>query len=58
MIIGIVIIAIVFYIQNPAFLSSRTLVNIGLFMAPVGVISLGIVLVLLLGEIDMSVGRS
>jgi len=55
-IIGIIIIAIVFYLQNPAFLSSRTLVNISLFMAPVGVIALGIVLVLLLGEIDLSVG--
>jgi len=55
-IIGIVIIAIVFYAQNPTFLSSRTLVNITLFAAPVGVIALGIVLVLLLGEIDLSVG--
>jgi len=55
-IIGIVIIALVFYAQNPAFLSSRTLVNITLFAAPIGVIALGIVLVLLLGEIDLSVG--
>lgn len=55
-IIGIVAIAIVFYLQNPTFLSSRTLVNISLFAAPVGVIALGVVLVLLLGEIDLSVG--
>ena len=55
-IVGIVAIAIVFYLQNPTFLSSRTLVNISLFAAPVGVIALGVVLVLLLGEIDLSVG--
>jgi len=55
-IVGIVLIAIIFYVQNPAFLSSRTLVNITLFAAPIGIISLGIVLVLLLGEIDLSVG--
>lgn len=55
-VVGILLIAIVFYLQNPAFLSSRTLVNIFQFMAPVGIISLGIVLVLLLGEIDLSVG--
>ena len=54
--IGILAIAIVFYVQNPAFLSSRTLVNITLFAAPVGIIALGVVLVLLLGEIDLSVG--
>jgi len=54
--IGIVAIAIVFYSQNPTFLSSRTLVNITLFAAPIGIIALGVVLVLLLGEIDLSVG--
>lgn len=55
-IVGIVAIAIIFYVQNPAFLASRTLVNITLFAAPIGIISLGIVLVLLLGQIDLSVG--
>lgn len=55
-IVGLVLISIVFYVQQPAFLSSRSLVNITLFAAPVGVIALGIVLVLLLGEIDLSVG--
>lgn len=54
--IGIVAIAIVFYSQNATFLSSRTLVNITLFAAPIGIIALGVVLVLLLGEIDLSVG--
>ncbi len=55
-IIGLVVISIGFYIKEPVFLSSRNLVSITQFAAPIGVISLGIVLVLLLGEIDLSVG--
>lgn len=55
-ILGLIVISIVFYAQEPAFLSSRQLVTITQFAAPVGIIALGIVLVLLLGEIDLSVG--
>ena len=55
-VIGLIVISIVFYLQEPAFLSSRSLVTISQFAAPVGIIALGIVLVLLLGEIDLSVG--
>jgi ABC-type xylose transport system permease subunit len=55
-VIGLAVISIVFYLQEPVFLSSRTLVGITLFAAPVGIIALGVVLVLLLGEIDLSVG--
>ncbi|HUP99254.1 MAG TPA: sugar ABC transporter permease [Aeromicrobium sp.] len=55
-VVGLIVISIVFYIQEPAFLSSRSLVTITQFAAPVGLIALGIVLVLLLGEIDLSVG--
>lgn len=55
-IVGLVVIAIVFQVNEPTFLSSKNLVSITQFAAPVGVISLGIVLVLLLGEIDLSVG--
>ena len=55
-VIGLIAISIVFYVQEPIFLSSRNLVSVMQFAAPVGVISLGIVLVLLLGEIDLSVG--
>ncbi len=55
-IIGLVIISLVFYSYDVTFLSSRTLVNITLFAAPVGIIAIGVVLVLLLGEIDLSVG--
>ena len=55
-VVGLIAISIVFYVQEPIFLSSRNLVSVMQFAAPVGVISLGIVLVLLLGEIDLSVG--
>jgi D-xylose transport system permease protein len=55
-VVGLIVISIVFYVQEPAFLSSRSLVTISQFAAPVGIIALGIVLVLLLGEIDLSVG--
>jgi D-xylose transport system permease protein len=55
-VIGLVIICIGFYSREPRFLSSRSLVSISQFAAPIGIIALGIVLVLLLGEIDLSVG--
>lgn len=55
-IIGLIVISIVFYAVEPSFLSSRNLVSITQFAAPTGIIALGIVLVLLLGEIDLSVG--
>jgi D-xylose transport system permease protein len=55
-IIGLAVICIGFYTAEPRFLSSRSLVSITQFAAPVGIIALGIVLVLLLGEIDLSVG--
>lgn len=55
-ILGLIVIASVFYAIEPRFLSSYNLVSILMFAAPVGIISLGIVLVLLLGEIDLSVG--
>ncbi len=55
-VVGLVIICIGFYSAQPRFLSSRSLVSISTFAAPTGIIALGIVLVLLLGEIDLSVG--
>ncbi len=53
---GLIIIWIVFYLQNPRFLSSRNLVELSLDSATIGMISVGVVLVLLLGEIDLSIG--
>jgi len=55
-VIGLVVIWAVFQGQNDAFLSSRNLVNLTLQCAATGTIALGIVMVLLLGEIDLSVG--
>jgi D-xylose transport system permease protein len=55
-VVGLVIICVVFQLLNPNFLSSANLVNITMQMAAVGTVSLGVVLVLLLGEIDLSVG--
>ena len=55
-VVGLIVIAIIFQSLNPVFLSSGNLVNLLLDSAPVGVISLGIVFVLIVGEIDLSVG--
>jgi len=55
-VLGLVAIAVVFYAQDVTFLSSSNLVNITLAAVPYGIISIGIVLVLILGEIDLSVG--
>jgi D-xylose transport system permease protein len=50
------IVWIYFQSQESRFLSSTNLVNLSLQIAGLGLISVGIVLVLLLGEIDLSVG--
>jgi ABC-type xylose transport system permease subunit len=55
-VIGLILIWGVFYALEPAFLSSRNLVNLTLQMCAVGTIAIGVVLVLLLGEIDLSIG--
>ena len=55
-IVGLVVIWTVFQILNPVFLSADNLVNLTLECCSVGVISLGIVCVLLTGQIDLSVG--
>jgi D-xylose transport system permease protein len=55
-VVGLVIIWTVFGSLNPVFLSSPNLVNLLFDSATVGVISLGVVLMLMVGEIDLSVG--
>ncbi len=55
-VVGLVLIAVIFQSLNSLFLSSRNLVNLTLEASSVGVIALGIVCVLLVGEIDLSVG--
>ena len=53
---GLVIIWTVFQVLNPVFLSSANLVNLTMECVAVGTIALGIVCVLLVGQIDLSVG--
>lgn len=55
-VIGLLVISTIFQGLNPVFLSSSNLSNLVLDSCAVGVISLGIVCVLLVGEIDLSVG--
>jgi D-xylose transport system permease protein len=55
-ILGLVLIWAVFYALNPLFLSPLNLTNLLAQIAATGIVSVGIVLVLLLGEIDLSVG--
>jgi D-xylose transport system permease protein len=53
---GLVIIAIVFQSQNENFLTAGNFVNLIVQAAAITTIAMGIVFVLLLGEIDLSVG--
>ncbi|MGV8955944.1 MAG: sugar ABC transporter permease [Cypionkella sp.] len=55
-VVGLIVISVVFSTLNPVFLAPNNLVNLLFDCATVGVISLGIVCVLMLGEIDLSVG--
>ncbi|MEO7058126.1 MAG: sugar ABC transporter permease [Lapillicoccus sp.] len=55
-VVGLLVIGTIFQVLNPVFLSSGNLVNLILDSCAVGVISLGIVCVLMVGEIDLSVG--
>jgi D-xylose transport system permease protein len=55
-VVGLVVIWVVFQLLDNRFLSAANLSNLVQQMSAVGVISIGIVLVLLLGEIDLSVG--
>jgi D-xylose transport system permease protein len=55
-VLGLLVICTIFQSLNPIFLSSANLVNLTLDSCAVGIISLGIVCVLLVGEIDLSVG--
>ncbi|GAA4062343.1 sugar ABC transporter permease [Nonomuraea soli] len=55
-IIGLVVIWIVFQTLNDRFLSAQNLSNLSVDIVATGLISVGIVFVLLLGEIDLSAG--
>jgi D-xylose transport system permease protein len=55
-VLALILIAIVFQIANHNFLTPLNLTNLMVQIAAVGMISVGIVLVLLIGEIDLSAG--
>lgn len=55
-IVGVLILAVVFQSLNENFLSARNFVNLIVQMAGIATIAIGVVYVLLLGEIDLSIG--
>ena len=55
-IIGLLIIWLIFWIANHRFLSPVNLTNLMYQMSDMGVIAIGAVLILLLGEVDLSAG--
>lgn len=55
-VLGIVFIAIIFQSQNQNYLTARNFVNLIVQMAGITTIAYGVVFVLLLGEIDLSIG--
>ncbi|HLA44992.1 MAG TPA: hypothetical protein VJZ27_16215, partial [Aggregatilineales bacterium] len=55
-IIGLIFIAAIFQYQNSNFLTSRNFVNLIAQMAGTAMIAYGVVFVLLIGEIDLSIG--
>jgi D-xylose transport system permease protein len=55
-VIALAVIWVIFYLQEDRFLSSVNLTNLVLQATAVGLVAVGVTLVLLLGEIDLSVG--
>lgn len=55
-VIGLVLIAIVFQSLNDRFLSPQNLSNLTVQIAAIGLMTTGVIMVLLLGEIDLSIG--
>ncbi|WP_165986871.1 ABC transporter permease subunit [Streptomyces sp. YIM 98790] len=55
-VLGLIVIAVVFQSLTGNFLTPRNLSNLTVYIAGPGIMAVGIVLVLLLGEIDLSVG--
>jgi len=55
-VLGVILIALIFQIQNPRFLSAGNLVNLLVQGSVFMMIGMGAVFVLLLGEIDLSLG--
>jgi len=55
-VVGLIVIWAIFQFQNDRFLSADNVSNISYYMSATGMIAIGLVFVLLLGEIDLSVG--
>ncbi|MBB1254675.1 sugar ABC transporter permease [Streptomyces alkaliterrae] len=55
-VVGLIVIWAIFQSLDGAFLSAQNLSNLSVYIVGTGLISVGIVFVLLLGEIDLSVG--
>ncbi|WP_330287152.1 sugar ABC transporter permease [Streptomyces sp. NBC_00576] len=55
-VVGLIIIWTIFQVQNDRFLSAENLSNISYYLSATGMLAIGLVFVLLLGEIDLSVG--
>ncbi|MBO0655575.1 sugar ABC transporter permease [Streptomyces triculaminicus] len=55
-VVGLIIIGLVFQLRDSAFLGAENLSNLFVTAAGTGLIAVGIVFVLILGEIDLSVG--
>jgi D-xylose transport system permease protein len=56
-ILGVIVIAFIFQSLNENFLTPRNIVNLIVQMAGITTIAIGVVFVLLLGEIDLSIGH-
>ncbi|MEY9964591.1 D-xylose transport system permease protein [Streptacidiphilus sp. MAP12-16] len=55
-VVGLIVIWIVFGIENKTFLTAANFETIAYYMVGIGTLAIGLVFVLLLGEIDLSVG--
>lgn len=55
-VIGLLLIALVFQFLNDRFLSPQNLSNLTVQIAAIGLMTTGVIVVLLLGEIDLSIG--
>lgn len=55
-VVGLLLLTVIFTTLNPAFLTPRNFVNLIVQMAPLALIAVGVVFVLLIAEVDLSVG--
>jgi D-xylose transport system permease protein len=55
-ILGLIVVTIIFQAASDRFLSPQNIFNLSQQIAPIGVMALGIVFVLIIGEIDLSAG--